>query len=135
MGAFNRIDDGSRTEFTMEVYFEGQEPWRLEKTYTDFFNLKKDIKAMLHTLKLCRQVPNGVYRQLWDEGFTVDTLNTIPREKWTIKGKDPDYEIKTESPSVQCRSTLRRGSPTASDAKPLGSGATCLLPHGLSATN
>ena len=172
--AFNRTEDG-RVKFTIEVYFEGQSHWKLEKTYSELRDLHRQIavsqyseqakafppkhpiglalkmkfqgrqsamksevdflkerrtametflndllcaagpdgvdeviflnqffnafeerhngvkghaeldRSMLHMLKSCR-IPKSVYRQLWADGYTLDTLRTIEREKWANFG-------------------------------------------------
>lgn len=48
-------------------------------------------RSLLHVLKKFR-VSTSVYKQAWAEGYTYNTLHTIPREKWSKWGV-PDGSI------------------------------------------
>lgn len=43
---------------------------------------------MYHLLKQCR-INGNVYQTLWKEGYTFDTIKTIPRQRWESFGVSP----------------------------------------------
>jgi hypothetical protein len=45
-------------------------------------------RSMLHMLKSCR-IPKAVYRTLWADGYTLDTLHTVDRETWAALNVSP----------------------------------------------